>query len=84
VKRRSVGVVAAALAEMNRSQIQVPRRKIQELLSSENANTRWLALEWLAARPDRGDLPLIAPVLHDQNVNIRERATAYADVLRPR
>ena len=84
LSHRESGVVAAALAEMNRLQIQVPRQKIQELLSSGNANTRWLALEWLAARPDRGDLPLMAPVLHDQNVNIRERATAYADVLRPR
>lgn len=82
LSHRDSAVVAAALDEINRLKISIPRRTIQELLAAENPNTRWLALEWLAARPDNGDLSIILPLLNDENPVVRERANVYVKALR--
>jgi len=74
-------VVAAALMETSERKIPVPRQRIQELLTSNNPNTRWVALDWLARRPDKGDLPRIAPLLKDNNAAVRDLAKEYSDRL---
>jgi HEAT repeat protein len=75
-------VVGAALNEIDQRRISLPRKKVQELLTSSNPNVRWLAVNWLAAHPDPRDLPLLAPVLRDENPSVRERAGAYAEALK--
>jgi hypothetical protein len=74
-------VVSAALEEIDRHQIQIPRRDIQKLLASENPAIVWAALGWLANHPSREDLPLLAPMLNSPNVPLRERAHAYRQLL---
>jgi hypothetical protein len=75
-------VVGTALHEIDQRRISLPRQKVQELLISSNPNVRWLAVNWLAAHPDPRDLPLLAPVLRDENPSVRERAAAYAEALK--
>jgi hypothetical protein len=78
---RDSGVVQAALGEIDRLKVPLPRRRIQELLAADNPNIRWLALGWLAARPAVEDHPLVLPLLHDENTIVRERAKVYVDAL---
>jgi hypothetical protein len=84
LKHRDSAVVAAALSEIDRGRIPVPRTKILDLLISPNANTRYLALEWLAAHPDPSDLQSLVHVLNDTNTVVSSRARAYAEALKNR
>ncbi|HXM40649.1 MAG TPA: HEAT repeat domain-containing protein [Bryobacteraceae bacterium] len=72
-------VVGAALEEIERLHMPITRNEVHKLLGSSNPNNQWLALGWLAARPSREDLPLIAPLLNSPNAPVRERARAYSD-----
>jgi len=74
-------VVSAALEEIDRLKIPVERKQVQQLLTSTNDNTRWLALGWLSARPDPQDLPLVTRLTSDRNEQVRQRAKAYAGAL---
>jgi hypothetical protein len=82
LSHRDSMVVAAALAEIDRFGIEVSRQEIQNLLASDNPNIRWLALDWLARRPDPSDLQYLAALLEDENTNVRTLANNYAASLR--
>jgi hypothetical protein len=82
LSHKDSAVVGAALREFDRQKRPVPRVRVQNLLTADNPNTRWLALEWLAARPDPRDLPLLGPLLEDKNPAVRKQAQAYAEGLR--
>lgn len=82
LSHRDSGVVGAALEEIDRHRVPVPRSTVQLLLSAENPNTQWLALGWLAQRPRAEDLPLLSPLVASPNDAVRDRATAYERLLK--
>ncbi|CAN94827.1 MULTISPECIES: HEAT repeat domain-containing protein [Sorangium] len=74
-------VVMAALAEIDRLRLDLPREKVHALLASDNPNIRWTALDWMAAHPDPRDRAAVSPLLGDPNTEVRERAKAYLESL---
>ena len=76
-------VVMAALSEIDRRHIDLPREKVYALLSSDNPNIRWTAVDWMAAHPDPRDRAAVSPLLGDPNAEVRERAKAYLGNLPP-
>ncbi len=74
---RDSAVVAAALEEIDRLKIGVPRANVQKLLMSDNPGIQWLALEWLSRKPDRQDLPMLIPLAQGGKEGIREKASEY-------
>lgn len=70
-------VVAAALAEIDSRRIALPREKVHALLSSDNPNIRWTAVDWMAAHPDTRDRAVVSPLLGDPNAEVRSRAKEY-------
>lgn len=82
LSHRDSTVVAAALEEINRREIHVPRQEIRNLLVSENPNIRWVALDWLTHRPEQSDLQYLNPLLEDENNNVRNLANSYAESLK--
>jgi hypothetical protein len=77
-------VVQAALEEIDRLKIPLPRPAIQRLLSSPNANTQWVALGWLEQHPSREDRPLLAAPANSSNAAVRQRALEYSRALEAR
>jgi hypothetical protein len=73
-----LGVVSAALEEIDHLKIPIPRQAVQKLLTAANPGIQWLALGWLAARPSREDLPVLTPLLESENAPLRERAREYS------
>jgi len=73
------GVVEAALAEIDRLHLAVPREKLWPLLSSSNAAIRYAAVVWMASHPDPRDRAPVTPLLADPNPGVRERAKSYLD-----
>jgi hypothetical protein len=84
LSHRDSAVVAAALNSLDRLRVPIARNDIYKLLGSENANNRWLALDWLSKRPAKQDLPLMVPLVKDQNDAVRDMAKRYVEVIRGR
>ncbi len=74
-------VVGAALVEINRRKISVERERIRDLLTAENPNTRWIALEYLRDGPHRDDLEVVKQLTSDQNEAVRTAAERYLEEL---
>jgi hypothetical protein len=78
---RESGVVGAALAEIDRLHLALPREKVWPLLVSDNPSIRWTAVDWMAAHPDPRDRAHVTPLLSDPNPGVRDRAKAYLATL---
>lgn len=75
------GVVTAALSEIDRLRLALPREKVWPLLSSDNPSIRYAAVDWMASHPDPRDRAAVTPQLADPNAGVRERAKGYLDAL---
>lgn len=84
LSHRDSAVVAAALNSLDRLRVPISRNDIYKLLESENANNRWLALDWLSKQPAKQDLPLMVPLVKDQNDAVRNMAKRYVESIRGR
>jgi len=79
--RQDSAVVSAALGEIGRLNLPVRRQQVLSLLTSRNPNIRLVGLEWLAARPDPGDIQYVVALIHDQNELVQKRAKQYVEFL---
>jgi len=81
LSHRESFVVLTAIAALESMNVQIPRIKFIDMLSSENGSIVFIGLENLALTPDVDDKEYIIPLLEDPDPVIAEEAKKYYSLL---
>jgi hypothetical protein len=77
LSHKESAVVSATITALHLKDVEIPRFKFIDMLSSENASIRFIGLENLELYPDINDKQYLKPLLNDLNPVVLEKATKY-------